>query len=71
MSMQPRPIDKPVHLKIGDEARGALVGVVVGTVLGPFVRELIGRHSERIARQLRRQASSAGAARSNPPRRRR
>ena len=66
MSQPPALGDRPIHQKLGDEARGALVGVVVGTVLGPFVRELLGRHSERLARRVRR-AASTGTAR-NPRR---
>ena len=66
MTRPPVPADKPIHQKLGDEARGALVGVVVGTVLGPFVRELLGRHSERLAKRVRR-ATTTGSLRAGNP----
>jgi hypothetical protein len=40
---------QPIHIKVSD----TLVGLVVGAILGPFVHELVGRHSERLARQMR------------------
>jgi hypothetical protein len=53
---------QPIHIKVSD----TLVGLVVGAILGPFVHELVGRHSERLARQMRQRTAPP-----NPRRRQR
>lgn len=50
------------------DMRGAIIGLVVGALIGPFVTELIGVHSERVARRIRQATFSRQR---NPTRRRR